>query len=37
MLKAGIERGDIITYVDEEPTTGKDYEYILEGVLHGPA
>ena len=36
-LKAGIEKGDIITHVDEESTTGKDYEYILEEMLRGPA
>lgn len=36
-LKAGIEKGDIITHVDGESTTGKDYEYILEKMLHGPA
>ena len=36
-LKAGIEKGDIITHVDEESTTGKDYKYILEEMLRGPA
>jgi carboxyl-terminal processing protease len=36
-LKAGIEKGDVITHVDGEPTTGKDYEYILEKMLRGPA
>ena len=36
-LKAGIEKGDIITHVDEESTTGKDYRYILEEMLRGPA
>ena len=36
-LKAGIEKGDIITHVDQEPTTGKDYRYILEEMLRGPA
>jgi carboxyl-terminal processing protease len=36
-FKAGIEKGDIITHVDEEPTTGKDYAYILEEMLRGPA
>ena len=36
-LKACVEKGDIITHVDEEPTTGKDYEYILEEMLRGPA
>jgi carboxyl-terminal processing protease len=36
-LKAGVEKGDIITHVDEEPTTGKDYRYILEEMLRGPA
>jgi len=36
-LKAGIEKGDIITHVDGEPTSGKDYEYILEEMLRGPA
>jgi C-terminal processing protease CtpA/Prc len=30
-------KGDIITHVDGEPTTGKDYEYVLEGMLRGPA
>jgi C-terminal processing protease CtpA/Prc len=37
MLKAGIEKGDIIAHVDEEPTIGKDYEYILEEIFRGPA
>jgi carboxyl-terminal processing protease len=36
-LKAGIEKGDIITHVDGESTTGKIYEYILEEMLRGPA
>jgi carboxyl-terminal processing protease len=36
-LKAGLEKGDIITHVDGEPTTGKEYEYILEKMLRGPA
>ena len=36
-LKAGIEKGDIITHVNDESTTGKDYEYILEEMLRGPA
>jgi len=36
-LKAGVEKGDIITHVDDESTTGKDYEYILEEMLWGPA
>lgn len=36
-LKAGIQKGDIITHVDEKPTTGKDYRIILEEMLRGPA
>lgn len=36
-LDAGVEKGDIITHVDDEITSGKDYEYILEEMLRGPA
>ena len=35
--KANIERGDIITYIDDVPTSGKEFEYILEYMLRGPA
>jgi carboxyl-terminal processing protease len=36
-IKAGIERGDIITHIDNEETSGKDFMYILEDMLRGPA
>ena len=36
-LGAGVEKGDMITHVDGETTSGKDYEYILEEMLRGPA
>jgi carboxyl-terminal processing protease len=36
-LDAGVEKGDIITHVDGESTSGRDYEYILEELLRGPA
>lgn len=36
-IKAGVERGDIITHIDDEKTSGKDYMYILENMLRGPA
>ena len=31
--KADIQRGDIITHIDDVPTSGKDFEYILEILL----
>ena len=34
---AGVEKGDIITHVDGETTSGRDYEYVLEEMLRGPA
>ena len=36
-LGAGVEKGDIITHVDGETTSGRDYEYVLEEMLRGPA
>ena len=36
-MTAGVERGDIITHVDKESTTGKEYLYIIEEMLRGPA
>ena len=36
-LVAGVEKGDIITHVDGEITSGRDYEYVLEEMLRGPA
>ena len=35
--KANIQRGDIITHIDDVPTSGKDFDYILEYMLRGPA
>ena len=36
-LSAGIEKGDIITHIDGESTSGRDFNYILEEMLRGPA
>jgi len=36
-MAAGVERGDIITHVDNESTTGREYHYIIEEMLRGPA
>ena len=36
-LSAGVEKGDIITHVDGESTTGKEYLDIIENMLRGPA
>ena len=36
-LGAGVEMGDIITHVDGETTSGRDYQYVLEEMLRGPA
>jgi len=35
--KANIERGDIITHIDDVSTKGKEFKYILEYMLRGPA
>jgi len=35
--KANIQRGDIITHIDDVPTSGKDFEYILDYMLRGPS
>lgn len=36
-IKAGVQRGDIITHIDKEGTSGKEYLYVLENMLRGPA
>ena len=36
-LNGGVEKGDIITHVDKESTTGKEYLDIIENMLRGPA
>ena len=36
-IKSSIMKGDIITHIDGIPTKGKDYEYILEEMIRGPA
>jgi carboxyl-terminal processing protease len=36
-IQAGVERGDIITHIDGKSTSGREFEYILEEMLRGPA
>ena len=36
-LKAGVEKGDIITHIDGKTTSGREFMYILEEMLRGPA
>ena len=36
-LVAGVERGDIITHIDNQLVAGNDFFYILEEMLRGPA
>ena len=36
-IQAGVERGDIITHIDRKSTSGREFEYILEEMLRGPA
>lgn len=34
--KAGIEKGDLIMQIDEEPTIGKQFENVILNKLRGP-
>ena len=35
--KAGVERGDIITHINGEPTEGKDFDELVSTRMRGPA
>jgi carboxyl-terminal processing protease len=36
-IKAGVQKGDIITHIDGKTTSGREFEYVLEEMLRGPA